>query len=285
MNVVFATCRSMPGYQPDDAPIAAALEARGCTVTPAAWNESFEPFARADLVVVRSTWDYFEHAEAFEAWLRRLQSVSGVVCNAPSLMLWNSNKKYLLDLAERGAPLPPTRLSQPTAAALATAMDDLGLQEAIVKPVVGAGASGLTIIKRDDPASLERAAEALGHEGLVQPLVPEIRTLGETSCVFFDNEFSHAVVKHPATHSILVQAEHGGRTEAATLTPNQLSTARSMLDLLPEPARYARIDMVMTTPAPLLMEIEVIEPELFVLHAPQAPHRLANLLVRCQDKN
>ncbi|MGK0156130.1 MAG: glutathione synthase/RimK-type ligase-like ATP-grasp enzyme [Neolewinella sp.] len=280
-KVVFATCRSMPDFQPDDTLIAAALEARGCTVTPAAWNESFAPFACADLIVVRSTWDYFDEAAAFEAWLQRLKTVSGVVCNAPSLMLWNSNKKYLLDLAERGAPLPPTKLSQPNAAALMAAMDELALQEAVVKPVIGAGASGLTIMQRNDPDSIERAAGALQHEGLVQPLIAEIRTLGETSCTFFDGEFSHAVIKRPETGSILVQAEHGGRTQPATLTPDQLATARSMLDLLPEPAVFARVDMVWTEPAPLLMEIEVIEPELFIRHAaPAAAHLATQLLKR-----
>lgn len=278
-SVVFATCRSMPGFQPDDALIAAALEARGCTVKPAAWNESFAPFANADLIVVRSTWDYFDEAPAFDAWLQRLKTVSGVVCNAPSLMLWNSNKKYLLDLAERGAPLPPTKLSQPNAAALMAAMDELALQEAVVKPVIGAGASGLTIMQRNDAVSIERAAAALQHEGLVQPLIPEIRCLGETSCTFFRGEFSHAVVKRPAADSILVQAEHGGRTEPAQLTPEQLATARSMLDLLPEPAVFARVDMVLTETAPLLMEIEVIEPELFVLHDTAAPNRFASVLL------
>tara|TARA_R110002073_G_scaffold51395_3_gene134949 strand:- start:306 stop:1154 length:849 start_codon:yes stop_codon:yes gene_type:complete len=277
-KVVFATCRTMPGFQPDDAPIAVALEARGCTVAPAAWNGPFEPFASADLIVVRSTWDYFDEAEAFDAWLQRLKTVAGVVCNAPSLMLWNSNKKYLLDLAARGAPLPDTLLSQPNAAALTAAMDDLSLQEAVVKPVIGAGASGLTIMQRNDKSSIERAAAALQHEGLVQPLIPEIRTLGETSCTFFHGQFSHAVVKRPKTNSILVQAEHGGRTEPVTLTPPQLATARSMLDLLPEPALFARVDMVFTKAAPLLMEVEVIEPELFVLHDPTAPNRFADLL-------
>lgn len=278
-SVVFATCRSMPGFQPDDVSIAAALEARGCTVTPAAWNGSFAPFERADLVVVRSAWDYFDEATAFEAWLQRLKAVSGVVCNAPSLMLWNSNKKYLLDLAERGAPLPPTKLSQPNATALMAAMDEMALSEAVVKPVIGAGASGLTVIQRDDAESIERAAAALRCEGLVQPLISEIRTLGETSCTFFGGEFSHAVIKRPATDSILVQVEHGGRTESAALTPGQVATARSMLDLLPEPAVFARVDMVLTEAAPLLMEIEVIEPELFVIHDAAASDRFASVLL------
>ena len=278
-QVVFATCRSRPALQPGDLTVAAALESLGCAVAPAPWNGSFEAFAQADLVVVRSTWDYFEEADAFFAWLHRLRDVGGVVCNSPELMLWNSNKKYLLDLAKQGAPLAPTRLSDPTARALAMAMDDLALAEAVVKPVVGAGASGLTIVQRDNPDSLKQAAAVLTCEGLVQPLIPEICTLGETSCIFFEGDFSHAVVKRPASDSILVQAEHGGSTEAVKLRAEQLSTARSMLALLPQPATYARVDMVFTEQATLLMEIEVIEPDLFVSHARSAAGQFARKLL------
>lgn len=285
-RVVFATCRAMPAFQPDDQLIADALLGLGCTVKPAPWNGPCEPFAEADLVVVRSTWDYFEQPLAFAAWLQQLKGVRGVVCNQPDLMLWNCNKTYLLDLAERGAPLPPTRLCRPDAAELQQAMSELGLREAIVKPVIGAGASGLTILRSEDPASFERAAAALKHQGLVhqglvQPLLAEIRTHGETSCTFFAGEFSHAVIKHPGADSILVQSEHGGRSERVALTPAQLTVARAMLDLLPEPAVFARVDMIFGDHAPMLMEIEVIEPELFVRHEAKAPEHLARTLVRC----
>jgi glutathione synthase/RimK-type ligase-like ATP-grasp enzyme len=279
-DIVFATCRSMPAFQPDDVPIARALEARGCTVIASPWNGPFEPFAEADLVVVRSTWDYFETSDAFAEWLHALESVRGEVANSPRLMAWNSNKTYLLDLAERGAPLPPTRLSSPDAASLATAMHELGLTEAIAKPVVGAGASGLAIMRRDDSSSLDRAAAALHCDALVQPLIPEIRTHGETSAMFFHGDFSHAVVKRPKQGCILVQHEHGGHTEPATLTTEQLSVARSVLALLPEPALFARIDMVLTDTKSLLMEVEVIEPELFVLHNQAAPNRFADALLQ-----
>ena len=85
-NIVFATCRSMPAVQTDDALIAQVLEARGCTVTPAPWNGPFEPFAVADMVVVRSTWDYFEESNAFAKWLRALESVRGEVVNSSRLI-------------------------------------------------------------------------------------------------------------------------------------------------------------------------------------------------------
>lgn len=277
-QVVFATCRPLPALQPDDVPVARELESRGAKVTPAPWNGPFTPFAQADLVVLRSAWDYFEEPFAFTSWLQALENVKGVVVNSPGLMAWNVNKSYLLDLADRGAPVPPTRLCKPTATELALAMDELGVVEAVVKPVYGASASGLSIMRKDDPPSLERAAASLQSNGLVQPLIPEIRTLGETSCTFFGSEFSHAVVKRPKADSILVNAEHGGSTQAVTLSDAQLAAARSVLEMLPEPSTFARIDMVFTPPDALLMEVEVIEPELFVLNDPDAPARFADVL-------
>lgn len=283
-QIVFATCRTMPDFQPDDLPIAKALEARGASVTPVPWNGPFEPFQTADMVVVRSTWDYFDHADEFASWLIRLEAVPGKVHNSPNLMAWNAQKTYLLDLADQGAPLPPTRLTKPTAVALSAAMHELELEVAVAKPVVGAGASGLTILRRDDPASFTQAAtklakDAIGCDALVQPLLEEIRLLGETSFTFFGSEFSHAVVKRPSQDSILVQAEHGGTTSPIAPNPQDLQLARQMLTLLPEPATFARVDMVLTKNHPLLMEVEVIEPELFVLHDQEAPNRLATLLL------
>ncbi|MFK7739794.1 MAG: RimK family alpha-L-glutamate ligase [Planctomycetota bacterium] len=278
-TVVFATCLEQPDLQPDDVPIAAALQQRGARVVAAAWNGPFAPFAAADLVAVRSTWDYQQAPDAFLAWLDRLDREGARVVNEPRLMRWNADKSYLLDLAKRGAPLPPTRRVEPDASAIAAAMDELSLAEAVVKPLFGAGASGLSIVRRDDPASLDEAAERLGGGGLLQPLLAEIRTLGETSLTFFAGEFSHAVVKRPEQGSILVQAEHGGATVAVEAAAAQLVSARAVLAMLPELACYARLDFVFGERT-WLMEVEVIEPELFVLHGEGAADRCAEALLR-----
>ncbi|MFN3242279.1 MAG: RimK family alpha-L-glutamate ligase [Planctomycetota bacterium] len=277
-RIAFATCLEMPALQPDDAPIAAAIEASGVEVVAAPWNGPFAPFEQCDLVAVRSTWDYAQTPDAFLAWLDRLEGVAARVVNRPSLMRWNARKTYLLDLAERGAPLAPTRLVSPAAEQIDAAMAELGLDEAVVKPVFGAGASGLSIVRRDDPAGLAAAAGRLGCDGLVQPLVPEIRTVGEASLTFVGDTFSHAAIKRARQGSILIHAEHGGTTAPFEPTADHLQVARDVLRLLPEPADYARIDLVPTERGAILMEVELIEPELFVLHGDGAPQRFADFL-------
>jgi glutathione synthase/RimK-type ligase-like ATP-grasp enzyme len=279
-RIAFATCRAMPSLQPDDAPIAAALRELGAEVVPLAWNGPFAPFTGCDLVAVRSTWDYAETPDAFLAWLQRLEDAPVPVTNAPALMRWNARKDYLLDLAARGAPLPPTRQVGPDADAICAVMDALDLQEAVVKPVFGAGASGLSIVRRDDDAGLQAAAQKLGNDGLVQPLVPEIRTVGEASLTFVDDEFSHAAIKRAAAGSILIHAEHGGSTAPYAPSDAELQVARDVLALLPDRPDYARVDLVPTAAGPVLMEVELIEPELFVLHGHGAPARFARSLLR-----
>jgi len=282
-TIAFATCLEMPALQPDDVPIAAALGERGVEVQALPWNGPFEPFAACDLIAVRSTWDYAQTPEAFVSWLQQLEQGSVPVVNAPSLMRWNTRKSYLLDLAERGAPLPPTRLVAADAQAIGAAMRELGLDEAVVKPVFGAGASGLSIVRRDDANGLAAAAARLGYDGLVQPLVPEIRTVGEASLVFLGDTFSHAAIKRASQGSILIHAEHGGTTAPFEPTAEQLQVARDVLQLLPEPAHYARVDLVPTAAGAVLMEVELIEPELFVLHGQGAPRRFADFLAAQLD--
>ncbi|MEZ5929705.1 MAG: hypothetical protein R3C55_14650 [Parvularculaceae bacterium] len=279
-SIVLATCNRLPELQPGDDLLAAELAARGAQVSSAPWNGPFTPFETADLIVVRTTWDYDEQPAAFTEWLGRLAVVSGRVANAPTLMRWNLRKTYLIELAEKGASLAPTRLVSPEAASIAAGMAALGLDEAVVKPVFGAGARGLSIVRKSEPATIERAAQELRHEGLLQPLIPEIRTRGETSLVFIRGAFSHAVVKRAKPGSILVQSEYGGTVAPVAPPAWALEEARRTLSLLPEAPDYARIDVVILDERLLLMEVELIEPELFLQHEEAAPRRFADALMK-----
>ncbi len=284
-TILFATCNKMPEIQPDDEPAVAAIEARQVRVEAAPWNGPFAPFERADLVVIRSTWDYWDAPGEFRVWLERLTSVPRVA-NDPALMLWNLDKRYLLDLSARGAPLPPTRLVAPDPDAIAEAMDVLELDEAVVKPTVSAGAFGLNRVRRGDWAGLAAAARDLGGPGLVQPLIREIATAGETSLVYFDGAFSHAVVKHPKSGDIRIQEQHGGKTQPAAAPEWAIAEGRRILAMLPAPALYARVDVVLNDapgldPKLWLMEVEVLEPSLYLDHAPQeAAEAFAAALLR-----
>lgn len=269
-DIVFATCLAQPALQPSDAVLARALEAHGLTVRPAPWNGDREAFDGADAIVIRSTWDYQEAPEAFAAWLARLGD-GRAVFNPPAMMRANMSKRYLLDLAAKGAPLPATRWTAPRPGAIAEAMDEMGLAEAVAKPEFGATASGLSRVRRDDAASLEAAAAKMAMPGLVQALVPEIASAGETSFVFIGGDFTHAVTKRPKPGEIRCQAEHGGSAALAEPPAGAVAEARAILGLIPGEPLYARVDAVALDDGLRLMEVELIEPELFFTYAPGSP--------------
>ncbi|MEL6371574.1 MAG: hypothetical protein AAFR03_12750 [Pseudomonadota bacterium] len=299
-SIAFATCRAQPDFQPSDAIVAEALKARGIAVRPVAWNGDQAAFDSADLIVVRSTWDYYADREGFAAWLAGLRQRDNVF-NAPALMGWNYSKRYLARLREQGAPLPPTVFCAPTKADIASAMDALNVEEAVVKPVIGAGGIGLTRVKSGSDADFRRAAEALkGSAAIVQPVLHEITTLGETSFVFIDGRFSHAVRKRPVGGRLLCQEEHGGTSSLVVPSNETIADASKVLDMVPTALPdgtkigkplYARIDAIVSDPqidesaverldaAFQLMEVELIEPELFFNLAPAAAEHFAEAII------
>lgn len=288
-KIGFITCQEFPDLHPSDELVAQELMQAGVDVVVRPWNESSsEQFIEAaneiDMIVVRSTWDYPASPAAFRQWLIALQAHENVV-NGPALMHWNFTKRYLMHLAVAGAPVPPTRFVAPARQDLANAMAELGVDEAIVKPVIGATASGLSRICKDDPAGLTDATARLGQAGLVQPFIREIQTLGETSMIFIDGQFTHAVVKRPKAGDIRVQEEFGGQTARCHPGPSTIAAAQSVLKMLPHPPVYARIDAIIFDAGGVderlqLMEVEVIEPELFFTHAPEAVGRFADALLK-----
>lgn len=280
-TIAFATCLRAPEMTESDQIAAAALNRRGVDVIAAPWNGPATPFDKADLVVVRSTWDYWDYMPAFPKWLGSHGAARTV--NAPMLMQWNLDKRYLLELQENGVRLPPTRLVEPTETDIAAALDSLEVDDAVVKPRVSGGAFGLTRVKRGDRRRIIDAAAALTGPGLVQPVIADIETDGEVSLVFFDGVFSHAVLKRPKAGDIRVQEQHGGVTRAFEPPAPLIEAGQSILRQLPEAACYARIDGLALDDGFLLMEVEVIEPSLFFEYAPEAAERFAAALLKRLD--
>ena len=281
-KIAIATCQKFPALTPSDQCLADALAARGARVVAAPWNGNFAPFAEAALTVVRSTWDYFDVTAEFDMWIARLAN-EGRVLNPPDVLRWSMTKGYLFELAEKGAPTPPMNIIAPTADAIADAMDALALDDAIVKPLSGGTASGLSRVTRVDGASprdaLEKAAAILNGDALVMPFLPEIETLGETSFVFLGGEFSHAVVKTPKAGDIRVQAEHGGGTRLVSAPLWAIDEATRILSMCPAGAAYARVDAIIHDDRLSLMEVELVEPELFFTLHPAGADRLAEILL------
>jgi glutathione synthase/RimK-type ligase-like ATP-grasp enzyme len=259
--IVLVTCRAWPELSASDRRLAEALRTRGPRVEAAPWNGPFGPFADAAAVVVRSSWDYHEAPDAYRAWLDRLDP--GRTFNAPDLIRWNLSKAHVLDLGARGAPVPRARLVPATTTAVAQALVTLGLDEGVLKPVIGASGFGVERVRRGDEAgALARASSRKAmDEVLVQEFVAGIER-GELAGVFFDGAFSHGLRRVPVSGEFRINTQYGGRMEAATLPDTVVQQMTAVLALLPVPALYARVDGVASGARFTLMEVEVNEPGL-----------------------
>jgi glutathione synthase/RimK-type ligase-like ATP-grasp enzyme len=277
MRVALVTCERFPSLYGDEQELPARFAAVGVTAESAVWSDAAVDWARYDVVVIRSTWDYFERIGEFTAWLDRLERARVPLQNPARLVRWNLDKRYLAELETRGVRIVPTRFFDAGARVdLPALLRENGWSEAIIKPSVSGGAW------RTHRVSSARASEAQvelddilrGSGALVQPFLDEIAREGEWSFLFFGGRFSHAVIKRPAAGDFRVQAQYGGAHEAIEPPPPALlDAAGAVLAALPTPTAYARIDGVARDGRFELMEVEVIEPYLFLPGSPGAVDR------------
>jgi glutathione synthase/RimK-type ligase-like ATP-grasp enzyme len=278
MRIALATCVTWPDLSPSDQCLAEALRARGHVVDAAPWNTTFAPFERADAVVVRSAWDYHDAPGAYAAWLARLPPTR--TFNRPALIRWNLSKRYLLDLAARGARVPRLRETAPDPMAVAAALEALDTDDAVIKPLIGASGFGVERVRRGHEA--EALARALAGKPTDRVLVQEYQpgiAAGEVAGVFFGGRFSHALRRAPAPGEFRINSQYGGRMDAASLGEDVIAQMRAILALLPDAPLYARIDGLVTEGGFLLMEVEANEPALGMHLAPGSGERFAEALI------
>lgn len=279
MDVVFATCEQQPLTTGDDRVLAEALRARGVSVTPIPWTE-IDPYAVVDspAVVLRSTWDYHRVPTLFVTWLQSLIDGGRPVWNAPAIARDNVDKIYLQTLEAEGIAIPRThRIDLATNEAIGQVMSAEGWDRAVLKPRIAATAYGTFLLDRGTTLSDDDLAPARSSGALLQEVIPEVVERGETSLIYFDGVFSHAVLKQAKSGDFRVQKDFGGRAERITPSPDVLAFGERVMRRTAG-CLYARVDLVESRRGPLLMELELIEPELYFLLAPEAATRMAQLL-------
>lgn len=242
-----------------------ALTAAGATVEPIAWTKVHD-LGGFDLALPLVAWGY--HLD-FARWidlLDRAESEQWPLINPPALLRWSSDKAYLADLADKGIATVPTLAVEACCDAdLEEARRLFGNDWLVIKPPVSASATGTHRLgpKNDLPG------ESRGRPMIVQPLIREIERTGEFSLILFDGELSHAVVKRPKSGDFRVQPHLGGVTLPSEAPPGAEQLARDALAAAPAHASYARVDLVPDDDGVLkVMELELIEPALFLDHAP-----------------
>jgi glutathione synthase/RimK-type ligase-like ATP-grasp enzyme len=245
---------------------AQALEDAGCFVEPVAWTE-LQSSSAYDLVLPLVAWGYHLDYPRWLALLDRAEGEGWPMVNPPALLRWNSDKAYLTDLAGRGVSTVPTLAVESCCDAdIEEARSRFDSEWLVIKPPVAASAFGAHRLGPSDDVP----AECRGRPMIIQPLIEEIAQTGEFSLMLFGGEYSHAVVKRPRTGDFRVQEQHGGTTLPCEVPPPRAITlAKQALAAAPAWASYARVDVVPDDDGVLrIMELELIEPALFLDHAP-----------------
>ena len=241
-RIAFVTCERLPDIHGDDRLVANALQHGGFQVTAAVWNDPAVDWRQFASVVIRTAWDYHLDDARYTAWLRRCETEEVNLWNPAATVLANLDKRYLAGFANAGVPIVP--------------------------------------IEYVERGQRQLDEELMRRSLLVQPFADEIVTSGEWSVVFFDGEYSHAVLKKPASGDFRVQEELGGHGEPRDPSPAIVEQARLVLSHAPTPLLYARVDGIERDGGFVLMELEINEPFLYIGSSSGAAKRFADAIVR-----
>jgi glutathione synthase/RimK-type ligase-like ATP-grasp enzyme len=279
-SIAFVTSSEDPDLTPDDRLALAPLEELGTRVVPRVWDDVLPHAEPLDGIVLRSCWDSHLKPERFSSWLGGLAHGAPPVWNPVDVAAWNVDKKYLLALEAEGVAIPRTaRIPRGTAdvdRALEAILDELASHEyVVIKPSVSLNGHDTFLVCPRDRDHARRIVGAIRGDALVQEFLPEIRESGEISFVFFDGRFSHAIVKLPAANDFRVQVEHGGRRAPIDPPHALVVQAEEILARIDTRLLYARVDGVVRGGRLVLMELELIDPMLFLGWSEGAPGRFA----------
>ena len=272
-RIALATSADHPEGLGGEVLLVKALLARGARPEWVVWNDPGVDWAGYALIVLRCTWDYPDHVDAFRAWVQS-PAVATRLVNTPTLVLGNLHKGYLADLGDLAVP------TVVVPAGMTIDLARLRWSSSVVKPAVGAG--GVGAVREAQQADLD--ALTLAPEGavdaVVQPYLRDVEHRGEISVVCIGGQPTHAVHKLPAAGEFRIHDHWGGTAELVEPDAAVLEVTNATLATLRSTPLYARVDLLFDGDGPRVVELELVEPYLYLEMAPEAAERLAGHVVR-----
>jgi glutathione synthase/RimK-type ligase-like ATP-grasp enzyme len=275
----FLTMDDTAGWSIDADLAIAPLQELGWHIDTVPWRSTDADWSTYDAVYVGTPWDYPQDPPLFLDALKRIEKAGALLVNPFALLRWNLNKTYLRDLESRGAAIVPTIwLERLHAVALAGLFERCASERIIIKPTISTNATDTFLLSRVIPAELQKQLlDAFADRAcMAQPFIDAIQTDGEFSLFYIGGTFSHAIQKRPKPRDFRVQEEHGASIDAVTPGEALLATATQVISLVEPVPMYARVDLVPDANGRfLLMELELIEPSMYLRMDQAAPGRFA----------
>jgi glutathione synthase/RimK-type ligase-like ATP-grasp enzyme len=281
MKIGILTCDKLPELLVSEQVLIPALSKHNIDAKAVIWNDKKIVWSTFDYLIFRNTWDYFEKETEFNIWLDHIEKLGIKTLNPIAVIKQNKHKFYLREMEKQGILILPTLFIDKT--------DQLNLKEiipshwkkAVIKPAFSAGSYLTEVfdVEAIDQINTQYQNIAQEKELLLQEFMPEIQTLGETSFIFFNKKFSHAVNKKPAEGDFRIQSQFGGKYELTKPSPELIEKAQNIVNTFTGTLLYARVDGIVIENELHLMEVECIEPDLYFELCEGALDRFVNTIV------
>jgi hypothetical protein len=280
-RIAFLTMHDPSGFVIDDELAVLPLARRGIQVETIPWDRPGIDWRQYALVVIRSTWDYQHKAREFLDVLEGIERLGVRLDNGSEIVRWNMQKSYLRDLAGRGVEIVPTFWREGLRRGeLVPLFEELRSDEGVIKPVMSSNAQGAWRLdaKRARELAPEIEAYFAGRPLMMQPFERGITEEGEFSLVYLNGQHSHSLLKTPRRGDFRVQEEHGSAIVAITPEPALREAGDAAIAAVGQKLLYARVDLVRSGNAFRVMELELVEPSMYLRIEPGAPDRFADAI-------
>lgn len=264
--VALLTCNKFPEYKTDGYLLIEALKEEQIEARHVIWDSPEEDWTRYAAVIIFSTWDYFEgKLDLFLRTIKHIESCPVPVYNSSAVIEWNCSKTYLKALPAKGVAIVESMWLLPEQLIhLSEIVQEKEWTECVIKPAVSAGGYNTFKFNSSDVEAIQQHFKDYTCELIVQPFMEEIITEGEWSFVFMDREYCHCVLKKPAIGNFLVQDIQGGSVNPREPAVWMIEQAKKVLEVIHFSYLHARVDMIRRGESLIVMEIEMIEPNLFL---------------------
>lgn len=269
-SIALITSSLDPRTAPDDQPLERYFVEKGLSCVPMAWDNMRPDWKSFDAFLIRSCWNYHRQPGPFTAWLKTIQDSGIAVLNPVSTVLWNLNKQYLKELRDKGVAIPPTLWLDQNPPGdrdwLSEILAAQSWEKAVIKPCISATSYlTMTVTPETAPDTAGKIGDVEMKGGMIiQEFQPELVESGEYSFIFFDNDYSHSVLKKAKPGEFRVQNQFGGTAVRTFPSADLITQAKSVLEVIEQRHIYARVDAFVLRGKLVVMEVELIEPVLFL---------------------